>query len=162
MNHEVWGQMDYPSGLGGNPVQILALNVYVLSHHTLPRASFHLKIRHEYFFCDQGSFDMLKTGFGGTWFSTLFGTPFADFFKGKWAKMGYLANYCSVLPHFCCSDILYCIVDYSYKNDTNRVSWWWDMTDWWWKVGFTPRAIRHVHPYWQLSSLGVISTTSGC
>ena len=98
--------MDYPSGLGGNPVQILALNVYVLSHHTLPRASFHLKIRHEYFFCDQGSFDMLKTGFGGTWFSTLFGTPFADFFKGKWAKMGYLANYCSVSPHFCCNDIL--------------------------------------------------------
>jgi len=49
-------------------------------------------------------------------------------------------------------------VDYSYKNDTNRVSWWWDMTDWWWKVGFMPRAIRHVHPYWQLSSLGVISS----
>ena len=23
-------------------------------------------------------------------------------------------------------------------------------------MGFTPRAIRHVHPYWQLSSLGVI------
>jgi len=30
---------------------------------------------------------MLKTGFGGTWFSTLFGTPYADFFKGKWAKI---------------------------------------------------------------------------
>ena len=25
------------------------------------------------------------------------------------------------------------------------------------KLGFTPRAIRHVHSYWQLSSLGVIS-----
>ena len=42
--HEVWGQMDYPSGLGRNPVQILQLDVYVLSHHTLPRASFYLKI----------------------------------------------------------------------------------------------------------------------
>ena len=32
------------------------------------------------------------------------------------------------------------------------------MTDWWWKVGFTPRAIRHVHPYWQLSSSCDISS----
>jgi hypothetical protein len=56
----------------------LALNVYVLSHHTLPRAFFHLKTRQEYYFYDE-LFDMLKTGFGGTWFSTLFGTPFADF-----------------------------------------------------------------------------------
>jgi hypothetical protein len=73
--------MDYPSGLGRNPIQILALNVYVLSHHTLPRASFHLKTRQEYFFYGQISFDMLKTGFGGTWFFTLYGTPFAYFFK---------------------------------------------------------------------------------
>jgi hypothetical protein len=71
--------MDCPSGLGRNPVQILALDVYVLSHYTLPRASFHLKTRQEYFIYYQESFDMLKTGFGGTWFSTLFGTPFADF-----------------------------------------------------------------------------------
>ena len=70
--------MDYPSGLGRNPVQILALNVYVESHHALPRVSFHLKTRQEYFFYDQKSSGMLKTGFGGTWFSTLFGTPFAD------------------------------------------------------------------------------------
>ena len=73
--------MDYPSGLGRNPVQILALNVYVLSHHTLPRASFHLKTQQEYFFYDEESFDMLKTEFGGTWFSTPFGTPFADFLR---------------------------------------------------------------------------------
>jgi hypothetical protein len=72
--------MDYASGLGRNPVQILALHVYLLSHHTLPRASFHLKTRQAYFFYDQESFDMLKTGFDGTWFSTLFGTPFADSF----------------------------------------------------------------------------------
>jgi len=31
------------------------------------------------------------------------------------------------------------------------------MTDWWWKVGFTPRAIRHVHRNWHLSSSGVTS-----
>ena len=37
--------------------------------------------------------------------------------------MRYLANYCLVLPHFCCSDIVYQSVDYSYKNDTYRVSW---------------------------------------
>jgi hypothetical protein len=77
--------MDYPSGLGRNPVQILALyhlvNVYVLSHHTLPRASFHLKTQQEYFIYDQESFDMLKTRFGGTWISTLFGTPFAGFLR---------------------------------------------------------------------------------
>jgi hypothetical protein len=72
--------------------------------------------------------------------------------------MKYLTNYCSVLPHFCCNGILYYNynVDYSHKNHTNRVSWWWYMTDWWWKVGFTPRAIRHVCPYWHLSSSGVI------
>ena len=32
------------------------------------------------------------------------------------------------------------------------------MTDWWWKEGFTPRAIRHVCPYWHLPSSGVISS----
>ena len=37
----------------------------------------------------------------------LFGTPFVDFFKGKWAKMEYLTNYWVVLPHFCCNDIIY-------------------------------------------------------
>jgi len=37
--------------------------------------------------------------------------------------MGYLANYCAVSPHFCCNDILFQNVDYSYNNDTNRVSW---------------------------------------
>jgi len=56
---------------------------------------------------DLESFHVLKTGFGGTWFFTLFGTPFADFFQGEWAKIGYLANYCSILPHFCCNAFLY-------------------------------------------------------
>jgi hypothetical protein len=85
--------------------------------------------------------DLVELGFSP------FLAPLLLIFKGKWAKIGYLANYCSVLPHFCCNDILYCNLGYSYKNDTNRVSWWWDMTDWWWNIGFTLRAIRHVHPY---------------
>jgi len=84
----------------------------------------------------------------------LFGTPFADFLSGKWAKMGYLAKYCSVLPHFCCNDNFYWNVD---KNDTNQDSGWWDMREWWWKIGFTPRAITHWSPSWQHSSSGAIS-----
>ena len=52
--------------------------------------------------------------------------PLVLFFQ-KSAKTGYLANYCSVLPHFCCNDFLYCNVDYLYEKDTNRVSWWWDL-----------------------------------
>jgi hypothetical protein len=50
-----------------------------MSHHALPRVSSHLKTRQEHFFYDEESFRMLKTGFDGTWYSTLFGTPFADF-----------------------------------------------------------------------------------
>jgi hypothetical protein len=41
--------MDHPSGLGRNPIKKLALNVNVLSRHTLPRASYQLKTRQEYF-----------------------------------------------------------------------------------------------------------------
>ena len=78
---KVWGQMGSPSGLGRISVQNLALRIHVLSHHTPPRASFHLKTRQEYFFNDQESIEMLKAGFGGTWFSTLFGTPYADFLR---------------------------------------------------------------------------------
>jgi len=33
--------------------------------------------------------------------------PLLLIFQGKWAKMGYLANYCSVSPHFCRNGILY-------------------------------------------------------
>jgi hypothetical protein len=73
--------MDYPSGLGRNPVQILALNVYVLSHHTL--GLFHLKTQQEYLLYDQESLDTLKTGFGGSRYSTLFGIPHADISQGK-------------------------------------------------------------------------------
>jgi hypothetical protein len=98
--------MDYPSRLGKNPVQILALDVYVLSHHTLPRFSFHLKTRQEYLFYDQESFDMLKTGLGRTWFPPSLAPPVLILSR-KWARMRYLANYCSDSPHFCCNNIFY-------------------------------------------------------
>jgi len=75
--------MDYPSGLGRNPVQILALNVYVVSHHTLPRASFHLKTRQGYFFYDQESFDMLKTRFGDYLVFHPFWHPLCCFFRNR-------------------------------------------------------------------------------
>ena len=80
MVHKVWGQTNPPSGLGRIPVHFLALIIYVMSHHALPRVSFHLRTRQEYFFHDKESFGMLKTGFGGTWYSTFFGTPSVDFF----------------------------------------------------------------------------------
>jgi len=86
MVHKVWGQTAPPSGLGRT--HFLALNIYVMSHHALPRVSFHLKTRQEYFFYIQESFGMLETGFGGTWYSTLFGTPFADFLKRKMGQNG--------------------------------------------------------------------------
>jgi hypothetical protein len=59
-----------------------------MSHHALPRVSFHLKTRQEYFFYDEKLFRMLKSGLGGTWYSILFGTPFADFWKGNGPKWG--------------------------------------------------------------------------
>ena len=42
---------------------------------------------------------MLETGFGGTWYSTLFGTLFADFFKGngpKWGTWPTTAPFCPI------------------------------------------------------------------
>jgi hypothetical protein len=57
-----------------------------MSHHALPRVSFHLKTRQEYFLNNEESFEMLNTGFGGTWYSTLFGTPFAEISKGNGPK----------------------------------------------------------------------------
>ena len=59
-----------------------------MSHYALPRVSFHLKTRQDYFIHDEGSFGMLKTGFGGTWYFTLFGTLFAGFYKGNGPKRG--------------------------------------------------------------------------
>jgi len=44
----------------------------------------HFKTRQEYFFYDKESYGMLKTGFGGTWFSTLL----LNFSKGNGSKWG--------------------------------------------------------------------------
>ena len=79
--------MALPSGLGRISFQISPLRFHVLGHSTLTRASFHLKIRQKYFLHDKELFGILKTRIGGTWFSTLSGTPFAGFLV-EWAKMG--------------------------------------------------------------------------
>jgi hypothetical protein len=73
--------------------------------------------------------------------------------------MGYLAKYCSDLPHFCCNGVYNWYVDDLYINDTNQISGWWDMREWWWKIGFTPWAIRHVRRNWQFSISGVAKKT---
>jgi hypothetical protein len=52
MLHKVWGQTDPSSGLGRISDHFLALTIYVMSHHALPRVSFHLKTRQKYFFYD--------------------------------------------------------------------------------------------------------------
>jgi hypothetical protein len=41
--------MDHPSGLDGNPVQILALTFHITGHHTPTRAYFHPKTRQDNF-----------------------------------------------------------------------------------------------------------------
>ena len=153
MVHEVWGQMDHPRSGQKSSSNFGTECLRIEPPHST-----------QGLFSPQNTTVILLLWSEIVWhaenrmFSTHFGTPFA-IFLGKWAKIGSLTNYCSVSPHYCCNDILYWNVDLSYRKDTNRVSWWWDMTGWWWKVGFTPRAIRHVHPYWQLSSLGVQSTS---
>ena len=92
----MFGPKGPPQWSGQNPAQILVLDVYVLSHHTLPRASFHLKTRQGYFVMIR---NCLTCGFGGTWFSTLLGTPYADFLKGngpKWGTWPITAPFCPI------------------------------------------------------------------
>jgi len=105
--------------VGRISVHILALNIYVMSHHALPRVSFHLKTRQEYFFNDEELFGMLKTGFGGT----LFGTPFAYFVRelGQIRGMGQLLlRFAPFLLQW--YPLLKCRL--FVQNDANRVSWW--------------------------------------
>jgi len=82
----------------------------------------------------------------------------ADFLQGKWAKMGYLAKYCSVLPHFCCSDIFLLKCEWFILKWHKSGQWGWDMRELWWKIGFTPRAIWHFCRDWQHSSSRAISS----
>jgi len=101
---------------------------------TAPGASFHLKTRQEYFLHDKESFGMLKTGFGGTWFSTLFGILCAVFLR----EMGQKGVSGQVLLRFAPFLLqLYSLlnVNDSFKNDTNQVSGGWDMREWWWQIG---------------------------
>jgi hypothetical protein len=43
---------------------------------------------------------MLETGFGGTWYSTLFGSPFADFLKGNGLEWGTWPTTAPLCPIF--------------------------------------------------------------
>ena len=96
--------------------QILALRSSVMSHHAPTRASFPPKTQQGYF---DGYAEIQNRG---KLIFHLSGTPFADFFQGKWAKMGYLTKYWSVPLQNFCNDVLSSNVHYSSKNDTNRVS----------------------------------------
>jgi len=72
--------------------------------------------------------------------------------------MGYLTNYWVVSLLYCCNGIYLSNEHHLFKNDPDWCSRWWDMADWQWKVGFTPRAIRHVHPCLWIWSSGVMSS----
>ena len=89
------GKMDLPNGLGRISVQILALRIHILGHSTLTRASFHIKTRQKYFLHDKESFGMLKTQFGGTWFSTLL-LFFSKDNGPKWGIWPSIALFCPI------------------------------------------------------------------
>ena len=123
--------MASPNGLGRISVQILALRFHVLSHHTLHRASFYLKIGQEYFLHNEESFGMLKTRFGGT--RSLFGIPglflasLLLFFLREMGQNGVSGQVLFCFAPFLLQWYSLLNVDDSYKNDTTQVSEWWDM-----------------------------------
>ena len=102
---------------------------------------------------------MLKTGFGGTWFSSLLAPllPFCCFILRKVGQNGVPGQLLLRFAPFLLQWYSYYNVDDSYKNDTNQVSGWWNMREWWWKLGCTPRKIRHWSPSWLQSSSSAIS-----
>jgi len=104
MSHKVWGQSDHPSGLGGIPVQILALSFHILGHHSPNRASFHPITRWQHFLYDTKSSWVLnvylvEVGFPPFWH------PFCWFSLREMGQNGDLTNYCVVSFHLCSNDI---------------------------------------------------------
>ena len=156
MFHEVWGQMDYHSGLGRNPVQSWHWMFTYWATTLYPEPLFTSKHGRSISFMipshpEFWKAELVKFGFPPFWH------PFCWFVL---REMGQLLL--CFAPFLLQWYSLKC--RYSYKSVTNRVNWWWDMTDWWWKVGFTPRAIWHSSPCWHLSSSSVPSrarATSG-
>ena len=67
---------------------ILALSIYVMSHHALSRVSFHLKIRQEYLFYNEESFEMLKTGLVELGFPPFLAPVLLIFSEGNGLKWG--------------------------------------------------------------------------
>jgi len=86
MVHKIWGQSDHPSGLGGIPVQILALSFHILGHHSPTKASFHPKTRWQHSLYDTKLSWVLKSRFGEGWFSTFLAPLLLIFFKGNGPK----------------------------------------------------------------------------
>jgi hypothetical protein len=160
MVHEVWGQKEPPQWSGQKSSSNFGTE---FPHNRPPRPNQDL-------FSSQN-----KTGGLSLWYQIvlgfekyiwwrlifhLFGTPFADFSKGNGGEIGQNGVSGQVLLRFApflLQEYFYWNVDDSYKNDTNQVIGWWDMREWWWKIGFTPRAIKHVCPSWQHSSSGANS-----
>ena len=79
------------------------------------------------------------------------------FSKGNGLKWGAWPSTAPFCPIFVAMIFFHWNVDRSYKNDTNKVSGWWDMREWWWKIGFMSRKTRRVCPSWQHSSSGAAS-----
>jgi hypothetical protein len=78
MVHKVWGQTDPPSCLGRISVHFLALEIYVKSTTLYSGSFFTSKHDRSISFIMRNRLGCWKTDYGGTWYSTLFGTPFAD------------------------------------------------------------------------------------
>ena len=105
-NHPVWcsgwsGVKDCMPKVGFTPQQIkhARRNWQAPNFTSMDRARIHISYHVNFGACQSRrpcSIHILKTPFFLAQSAPL----------EKWAKMGYLANYCSVLPHFCCNDIL--------------------------------------------------------
>jgi hypothetical protein len=86
MVHGVWGQKNHPSGLGINPVQILALSFHITGQHAPSRTSFHPKTRQEDFLYNTKSSRVSKRRFGEGWFLTFLAPLLLILFKGNGPK----------------------------------------------------------------------------
>ena len=157
MVHKVWGPSGHPSGLGGIPVQILALSFHILGHHSPTRAPVHPKTRQEDLLYYTNSSWVLKSRSGEGWFSTFLAPLLLIFSKGNGPKWSIWPTTGSLCPIFV-ANIYIKNLDDSYKNNTNQVSGWWDVREWWWKIGFTPQANRHFSPSWQHSISSAVSS----
>ena len=96
MVHKVRGQTDPPQWSGQNIFWHWIFTSWATTLY--PGSLFTSKHdRGTSFIYDEKSSRMLKTRFGRTWYSTLFGTPFADFFSREMGQNGVPSQ---LLLHF--------------------------------------------------------------